>query len=139
LSGSGARLYGGRWNRKGIPVIYTSETRSLATVEYLVHVPLSIVPKDLRIACLEIPDEIVPEEISIADLPGHWRDYPAPPELAVLGSEWATATRSLLLWVPSVVVVDEFNTLINPKHPEMKRVTLSRVESFRLDRRLVRK
>jgi RES domain-containing protein len=133
-------LHGGRWNHKNIPVIYASENRSLATLEFLVHLSLfSLLPNNLSVACLDIPDDVVSERISSTDLPKNWRDYPAPPELAVLGSEWATATRSLLLWVPSVVVVDEFNTLINPKHPEMKRVTLSRVESFRLDRRLVRK
>ena len=138
LSGSGARLYGGRWNRKGISVIYTSESRSLATVEYVVHVPLSIVPKDLSIACLEIPDEIAPEEISIADLPGHWRDYPAPPELAEIGTQWASAKKQLLLRVPSAVVENEFNILINPVHPQIARVCISRVERCTLDKRLLR-
>lgn len=138
LSGSGARLYGGRWNRKGIPVIYTSESRSLATVEYVVHVPLSIVPKDLRIVCLEIPDEIAPEEISIADLPGRWQDYPAPPELAEIGTQWALAKKQLLLRVPSAVVENEFNILINPVHPQSARVRISRVERCTLDKRLLR-
>lgn len=139
LSGSGARLYGGRWNRKGIPVIYASESRSLATVEYVVHVPLSIVPKDLRIACLEIPDGIAPEEISIADLPSRWQDYPAPPELAEIGTQWALAKKQLLLRVPSAVVENEFNILINPVHPQIARVRISRVERFTLDKRLLRK
>ncbi len=139
LSGTGAMLHGGRWNRKNIPVIYTAENRSLATIEFLVHVSLlSIVPKNLRIASLEIPDDIVPEQISVTDLPNDWRDYPAPSELADLGSEWAIAGQSLLLRVPSAAVVNEFNILINPKHPEMNRVSLSRVESYALDRRLLR-
>lgn len=139
LSGTGARLYGGRWNRKDIPVVYASENRSLATLEFLVHVPLSLLPNNLSIACLDIPDDIVVEQISIADLPKNWRDYPAPPELADLGSEWAIAVRSLLLRVPSVVVLDEFNTLINPKHPDMNRVVISSVERYIFDRRLLRK
>ena len=133
-------LHGGRWNRKNIPVIYAAESRSLATLEFLVHVSLfPILPKNLSIAFLDIPDRIVAEQISAADLPDNWRDYPAAPELADLGSEWAMAMRSLLLRVPSVVVMDEFNILINPKHPDMERVTISRVESFTFDRRLVRK
>jgi RES domain-containing protein len=133
-------LYGGRWNRKNIPVVYAAESRSLATLEFLVHVSLlPILPNNLSIACLDIPDGILAERISVADLPDNWRDYPAPPALADLGSEWAMAMRSLLLRVPSVVVVDEFNMLINPKHPDMERVTISRVESFTFDRRLVRK
>lgn len=88
LSGIGAMLHGGRWNRRNIPVVYASENRSLATVEFLVHVSLSIVPNDLSIACLEILDNVVSEQISINDLPENWREYPAPPELAKLGSEW---------------------------------------------------
>jgi len=139
LSGTGARVYGGRWNRKNIPIVYTSENRSLATLEFLVHVPLSLLPNNLSIACLEIPDDIFVEQISIAVLPKNWRDYPAPPELADLGSEWAIAMRSLLLRVPSVVVLDEFNILINPIHPDMDRVVITRVESFIFDRRLLRK
>ena len=133
-------MHGGRWNQKNIPVIYAAESRSLAALEFLVHVSLfPILPNNLSIACLEIPDDIVAERIKATDLPKNWRDYPAPPELADLGSEWAMAMRSLLLRVPSVVVVDEFNMLMNPKHPGMKRVTISRVESFTFDRRLVRK
>jgi RES domain-containing protein len=139
LSGTGARVHGGRWNRKDIPVVYASENRSLATLEFLVHVPLSLLPTNLSIACLVIPDNIVVDQISIADLPKNWRDYPAPPELADVGSEWTIAMRSLLLRVPSVVVPDEFNILINPKHPDMNRVVISSVERYMFDRRLLRK
>lgn len=139
LSGIGAMLSGGRWNRKNIPVVYAAENRSLATVEFLVHVPLSIVPANLSIACLEIPDDIVVEQILIPDLPKNWRDYPAPPDLARLGYEWAIKKRSLLLRVPSVVVVDEFNILINPRHPEIHRVTISSIERYSIDSRLIRK
>jgi RES domain-containing protein len=140
LSGTGAMLYGGRWNHKNIPVIYASESRSLASLEFLVHVSLlPILPKNLSIACLEIPDDIVAERISVSELPKTWRGYPAPPELADIGSKWATSMRSLLLRVPSVVVMDEFNVLINSRHPEMKRVILTGVEHFTFDRRLVRK
>lgn len=140
LSGTGATLHGGRWNRKNIPVIYTAENRSLATLEFLVHVSLlSIIPKNLSMACLEIPHDIVPVQISATDLPKNWRDYPSPPELADLGSEWAIAKRSLLLRVPSVVVVDEYNILINPRHPDIDGVTISHVESYTFDTRLHRK
>jgi RES domain-containing protein len=138
LSGIGAMLYGGRWNHKNIPVVYASENRSLATVEFLVHVPLSIVPNDLSIACLEIPDDIVSEQISMNDLPKNWREYPAPPELAKLGSAWALEKRSLLLRVPSVVVPNEFNILINPRHQGIHIVTISRVERYTFDSRLLR-
>ena len=139
LSGTGAKLHGGRWNRKDVPVVYASENRSLATLEFLVHVPLPLLPNNLSLACLDLPEDIVAEQISIADLPKNWRDYPAPSELADLGSGWAIAMRSLLLRVPSVVVPDEFNILINPKHPDMNRVVISSVESYMFDKRLLRK
>ncbi len=138
LSGAGARIYGGRWNHKGTGIIYTSESISLATVEYLVHVPLSIVPTNLSLATLQIPDEIIPNEIKNTDLPVNWRDYPAPSKLAESGSSWAKTNESLLLRVPSVVVEYEFNILINPLHPDMKHVTILQVEDHRADKRLFR-
>lgn len=138
LSGSGARLYGGRWSRKGIGIIYTSENRALATVEYLVHVPLSLVPGDISIATLKIPNGIAPKEISISGLPANWRDYPAPPELAEIGTRWALSNDTLLLRVPSAVVEHECNTLINPSHPDMKHVSISQTERYRFDVRLLR-
>ena len=137
LSGTGARLYGGRWNNKGIGIIYTSETRALATVEYLVHVPLSLVPHDICIATIEIPDSITAKEILIPDLPANWRSYPAPLELARLGTNWALGNETLLLRVPSVVVDHEFNILINSSHPDMKHVIISHIENYCFDNRLV--
>jgi RES domain-containing protein len=138
LSGEGARLHGGRWNHRGMAVIYTSETRSLATVELLVHVSLSFAPTDLKMATIEVPDEPAPEVVDVAALPPNWRDFPAPPELADLGTAWARSNRSLLLRVPSAVVEHEKNILINPAHPVIARAVLTKVEDFRLDRRLAR-
>ena len=111
---------------------------ALATVEYLVHVPLSLVPRDLSIASLEIPDAISPEEILVTDLPANWRNYPAPPELAELGTKWASRNETLLLRVPSAVVEHEFNILINPSHPDMKHVMISHVEGYTFEKRLLR-
>jgi len=138
LSGEGARLHGGRWNHRGTALLYTSETRSLATVELVVHVSLSFAPTDLKMATIEVPDEPAPEVVDVAALPPNWRDFPAPPELADLGTTWARSSRSLLLRVPSAVVAHEHNILINPAHPDIARVVLATVEDFRLDRRLAR-
>jgi RES domain-containing protein len=138
LSGEGARLHGGRWNHRGTAVIYTSETRSLATVELVVHVSLSFAPTDLKMATIEVPDQPAPEVVDVTALPPSWRDFPAPPELADLGTSWARSNRSLLLRVPSAVVEHEHNILINPTHPDIARAVLAKVEDFRLDRRLAR-
>jgi RES domain-containing protein len=138
LTGVGSRLYGGRWNRKGIGIIYTSETRALATLEYLVHLPLSLMPEDIGISSIEIPDNIIAREILISDLPVNWRNWPAPSELAELGTRWVLSNETLLLRIPSAVVPHEFNILINPSHPDMKQVRILHSEEYRFDRRLIR-
>ena len=138
LTGMGARLYGGRWNHKGIGLVYTAESRALATVEYLVQVPLSLVPHDLSMAMLDIPNWITSKTMAVGNLPANWRDYPAPSALADLGMQWALSRETLLLRVPSVVVEDEWNVLINPLHPDLPHVTLAQVEPYRFDARLLR-
>lgn len=138
LSGIGARLYGGRWNHRGVAVVYASESRSLATVEYLVHLPQPFAPVNLSLAVIEIPDDVVPEEISTSALPKNWRNFPAPSKLADLGTSWARKKSSLLLRVPSAVVPNECNVLINPAHPDMSRVILAEMERFSFDSRLLR-
>ena len=134
LSGVGARLYGGRWNHKGVAVAYASESRALAALEYLVHVPMSIIPRDLEIMELVIPKRIIPENIDTADLPPKWRKYPPPQSLATLGSNWVHSNRSLLLRVPSAVVENEFNILINPEHEDLKRIRTIGPVRFEFDR-----
>ena len=138
-TGTGSRLYGGRWNEKGVGLIYTSESRSLAALEFLVHVPMSIVPDDLSMVCFDIPEHIRSEELDFSLLPDNWKDYPPPPELAATGTDWARSNTSLLLRVPSAVVEHEFNVLINPAHPDFTTVELSPPERFTFDRRLLRR
>jgi RES domain-containing protein len=135
LTGTGARLHGGRWNHKGTSVIYTSESRALATTEYLVHVPIAMVPANLHIATIEIQAEASVTSIDVKTLPSNWRQYPAPASLATIGSQWAQGHQSLLLRVPSVVVRGDFNVLISPVHPEFRRIAITAVELYELDKR----
>ncbi len=138
LSGTGARLYGGRWNHRGTALVYSSETRALATLEYLVHVSLPYAPADLSVATIEIPDEIVPEEVLPSSLPKNWREHPAIPRLADLGTEWARSRRGLLLRAPSALVEHECNVLINPLHRDARLVVVVETEPCRLDERLLK-
>jgi RES domain-containing protein len=138
LSGIGARLYGGRWNHKGVAVVYASESRALAALEYLVHVPMSTIPRDLEMMELVIPEQIIPENMDTADLPLKWREYPPPQRLATLGSNWVHSNRSLLLRVPSAVVENEFNVLINPEHEDLKRIRTIGPVQFEFDGRLLK-
>lgn len=139
LAGTGARLYGGRWNHRGTGILYTSPTRALATVEYLVHVPVSLAPANLSIATIELPDDIAADEIDPSVLPCAWRRHPSPPELAAIGTEWTQSpAHALLLEVPSAVVEGEANILIDPLHPEMKKVRLTDTRPYTFDHRLLR-
>lgn len=138
LSGTGARLYGGRWNHQSAAMVYASESRALATVEYLVHLPAAYAPSDPSLATLDIPDDIVPDEIGVADLPANWRSFPAPSQLADLGTSWALERRGLLLRVPSAAVDEECNILINPAHQDMARVAVTDVVAYAFDERLLR-
>jgi len=136
LSGTGARIYGGRWNHAGYPVVYSSGSRSLAALEFLVHVPMALAPENLSIAEIVIEYEVNREALTPKELPSNWRGYAAPEELANLGTKWVKSKSCLLLDVPSSVVDKEVNTLINPLHPDIKYVTLAKVEKFCFDSRL---
>jgi RES domain-containing protein len=138
LSGEGARLYGGRWNPKGVGLVYAAESRALAVLEYYVHADPAFLPADLALASIVIPDKVSKKEVRIEDLPRHWRGYPAPIELARLGGEWAKAKETLLLFVPSVVVPKERNVLLNSSHPGMSDVSVVDVENYSFDARLSR-
>jgi len=139
LSGAGPRQYGGRWNHRGTAVIYTAGTRSLVTLEYLVHVPLSYEPVGLSIATLIVPDGASVRELRLSELPDDWNRFPAQSGLADLGSEWVRGKESLLLRVPSAVVDDEFNLVINPGHPEMADVRIGDVTTYAFDERLLKR
>lgn len=136
LSGRGARLTGGRWNPKDTAVIYTSGSRSLAAMEFLVHVSLADIPPELKIVTIEFPETMIPKQIDSSVLPKNWRRSPAPFSLGEIGVNWVSSMESLLLRVPSAVILHEFNILINPSHPDMKSVKIVDVESFLYDERL---
>jgi RES domain-containing protein len=137
LSGSGSRLYGGRWSPKGVGVIYTAENRALAALELFVHMSRTVIPPNLSLASIKIPDRVSIKEIQATELPRNWRSFPAPPELAEIGLSWIKAKDSLLLRVPSVIIPPEVNVLINPAHPEMSGVRIIKVEPYSYDKRMV--
>lgn len=134
LSGEGARLYGGRWNRKGIPCLYTASSISLAVLEFSVHVSLDELPRALSLATIRIPDEF--KDMKVDALPGNWNNWPSPASVRELGSQWLIDGKELVFRVPSTVVPREHNFIINPLHPLMKQVKLESVEDFVFDVRI---
>lgn len=136
LRGEGARLYGGRWNHPGVRVAYASATLSLAALEYFVHLDTDLAPPGLVSLRVEIPEGLRRETIEVADLPKSWRTYPAPETLQDLGTEWVRRGESALLSVPSAVVPEERNYLLNPEHSEFSRIRLGSPRPFDFDPRM---
>ena len=126
LDGKGAALASGRWNSKGTPVVYTSSCGALAVLEYRVHTRID--PGDLLLYTIEIPNSLTIEKV------------PWTPDLNTarhFGDVWANSRRSPVISVPSVVVPDQLNYLLNPLHPEMAgRINVVKQQSFVLDLRL---
>ena len=137
LDGEGARLHGARWNSKGTAVVYAASHLSLAALEYLVHIDPEDAPDDLVALGLHVPDDATELVYRPSGLPARWRDTPAPPECQAIGDHWSRNGEHLLLRVPSVLVPEESNVLVNPAHPEASRVRVSATRPFFYDLRLV--
>lgn len=135
LSGEGARLYGGRWNSVGTAIAYTAGSRALATLEVRVHASAGLAPTTHVAIPVTIPDAII-EELDAATLPPNWREYPAPASLAAFGDAWAAGLSSAALSVPSAVVPEERNYLINPMHPDFGRIVAGTPAPVTYDPRL---
>lgn len=138
FDGEGARLYGGRWTPPGVRVVYTSGSLSLAALEFFVHVDTDLVPDDLVAVPAEIPSTCDQSVVEAADLPSDWRSYPAPEALQDIGIRWAESGESTVLSVPSAVVPEERNYLLNPEHPEFHRIGVGSPRAFGFDARMWR-
>ena len=134
LTGEGARLFGGRWNHKLTPCIYTAESRSLAVLEFTVNVNIDDIPRALSLITLQIPDKNLP--FTIADLPGNWRNSPAPASTKDFGNELLKQSTSAIIKLPSVVITAEFNYLLNPLHKESNKFEILEIEDFIYDVRI---
>ena len=86
---------------------------------------------------LECPDDLSIETLDLTSLPQDWRNLPAPVSTQAIGADWLQRRSSVALRVPSVVVPVDSNVLLNPRHPDMNRVRISRNEAFRFDSRLL--
>ena len=134
FSGEGARLYGGRWNRKGIPMVYTAGSQSLAMLEMLVQ------DEPLRARYMMIPatlpNNLKIERLIPADLPTDWRSLAARESLQAIGSTWGKRLSSAVLAVPNAVIPSETNYLLNPLHSSYAKIAVGEPQEFITDRRL---
>ena len=135
FTGEGARLYGGRWNLPGTPVVYAAHTRALAALESLAH--YGGAERRLHFVTFEIdvPDRLV-LRLDPSTLPRGWRSGEPSPGTQEIGSRWQREGRSVALAVPSVLIPEESCLLLNPHHPDTAHVMISYPVRFEFDERL---
>jgi RES domain-containing protein len=138
LEGIGAAFTEGfRWNSLNTYLVYTAETRALATLEVSVHLDFSEdLPTDRYYIEIEIPDDILILELNINDLPSNWDSKPPILETQFIGDDFVKGNSAAVLKVPSSIVPQEYNYLINPKHPDTKRIKVVSKEVVQFDKRL---
>ena len=141
LSGRGAELVGGRWNHKGVPVVYTAASRALAMAETAVQPNFDILPDNYHIAEIDVPDDIPVYNIDLNSIfkEGEWITQDALPLTRSWGSHLISRKKYPVIRAPSVVVKGDFNYLLNPRHPDFDRIKIVHVEPFVFDERLFRK
>jgi RES domain-containing protein len=135
FTGEGARHYGGRWNSKGVAVVYVAQSQSLAALEVLAHLGSA----DLLRYYVAIPvtfDSRLVLAVDASSLPKNWKTYPAPRSLRAIGDNWVSSGKSAVLRVPSVIVPSESNFLLNPQHIEYSKLVIGEALRFRFDPRL---
>jgi len=135
LSGYGSARAGSRWNSAGVRVAYTSTSRPLAVLEMLLHVTRETIPVDPVLIPMEVPDSLLAE---MPSLPKDWNALPFSASARAAGDRWVREAGSAGLLVPSVVLPMERNLLINPLHPEARRIRVLAPEAVTFDRRLLR-
>lgn len=134
-SGEGARLYGGRWNSRGVRVVYASTSLALAAVETFVNLEPNLIPADLVAIEGEIPDTLTIDRLEPAILPTGW--YESRDEsLRRFGDEWIREGKSVALLVPSAAIRGEWNVLLNPAHPDFSQIRFRSPEPFAFDARM---
>jgi RES domain-containing protein len=133
LSGIGAKLYGGRWNPKGVPLIYTSATPELAHSEFMIHIK-NLPPPSTNLVTIKIPEK---EILDAEELPGNWRSYSNLSETQFFTHKWLSERKFMVLRVPSAIVPMSFNYLINPLHPKIDKVLVINSELFQFDERFL--
>jgi RES domain-containing protein len=136
FDGEGSRRRGGRWTPPGQRVAYASSSLALASLEYFVNLDPQDAPADLVSIQVTIPVSVRYEQISVTSLPVSWCDMPFPRELWAIGERWLLAGSSACLLVPSAVIPEELNLLINPSHPDFGTLQFGEPAEFIFDQRM---
>jgi RES domain-containing protein len=137
FSGVGARLRGGRWNSKGTTMVYTAGSLALASIEMIVNLPGPMLLEEFFRIPVHIPQNLI-IDLPLDRLPGDWNSRPVSPAIRAIGDRWVKEKTSAALKVPSVVVPEESNYLLNPAHPDFEKITIGSPIKYRFDPRLAR-
>jgi RES domain-containing protein len=136
-SGEGARLTGGRWNSRGVRVVYASTSLALAAIETFVNLEPNLQPNDLVSIEGTIPDTLEIDRLDLEKLPARW--YKTRDEsLRHLGDDWVRASRTAAMLVPSAAILGEWNVLLNPVHADFSKISLQKPRPFKFDLRMFR-
>lgn len=139
LDGAGGLLYSGRWHMAGHRIIYAAGSRSLAALEYLVHLNQGgIMANDFVISTIHIPSAVAYKTLDIKALPAGWAEVEYMGTTQKIGTEFLKQQQAVALKVPSAIVPDECNYIINPAHQQMAECTIKRIEEFKFDSRLTK-
>ena len=138
FSGEGARRYGGRWNSRGVPMVYASESLALAAIELFVHLEPNQQPQDLVSIAALLPEGEPAQRLEPDRLPAGWRTDDLEP-LRSLGDTWIAGKSSLAIEVPSAALRPEWNVLVNPLHPRVNEVQVDSPQPFAFDARMFSK
>ncbi|MCO4864802.1 RES family NAD+ phosphorylase [Cupriavidus sp. WGlv3] len=137
-SGAGAKATGGRWNRQGTPLIYAASSIALACLETLVHLGSAGLPLNRYLVRIDIPDDLwaAARHLTAASAPVGWDAIPAGKTSLDTGEACVSAGTSALLLVPSIVIPEEYNVLVNPLHADARRLAYTKVRRWQYDARL---
>jgi RES domain-containing protein len=138
LSGRGAAMKGARWNSTGVDLIYCATNRSLAMAEVAVHFTLSTLPTDYVMMTIFVPDDLAIQTVEISILPKGWNAFPNQASTQLLGDRLIASNQTCLIRVPSAVTKGDFNMLINPNHPDFRRITIVEISDFPFDKRIIK-
>ncbi len=138
FDGIGASLEGGRWNSSGVPVIYASEHLAMAAQERFIHLPRPLPRSSLYVRFGLRFGGLAVTRLGPPDLTSDWRAEPAPESTQKIGDAWVAAARTAILAVPSALYPEETNYVLNPAHPDFRRIEVSSPEPFTFDPRMAR-
>jgi RES domain-containing protein len=141
FNGEGARRFGGRWNSRGVPMVYASTSLALAAIELFVHLEPGQAPEDLVSLCAELPEGEPARTLQKEDLPPQWWTDDATSGLTAtraLGDAFIAVRSSLAMMVPSVPTREEWNVLLNPLHPRIAELEIVPPQPFIFDARMFR-